>query len=564
MGRMFEKEIKFIIDFILNRIKKLGSFFTFEKLASAEIHPAIILYISNKLDYLIYEDRKKLLQNSAFDYSGSEIAKYFNLIGEEIKKNKRLALEDVKLLVTQAVTFNINYLVKPNGTLLKLIFEENKTRNINEIRIMLNYLYYYDYVRNVFLGYFSKRKILSLSETEFGLILNKIDKQMFGERTRDMIDNALVSIGDFFNEGGVNKTRISTQTIELFLKEKNLMEALFKLRRSIPADDKGKYDIEEIRKVIYSKDTVIIEPEKESEEISEEPSGELTAKKEISEQESEIVVEETFIEEPEIEIEEIPETEIKPAGKKETGKEEEKEIISEKDKIPEASPQNDFLSRYESELKSLKELEEKLNDLDKEEFSSIEYETEEEPEEEQIIEKEVEKEVKKEAEKEVKKEAKEIKKKTDKEAEKEKQVTQPGIESLTFEEIMSDREIQNSDENLGEEIDNKTFDELIIEEEEFIPISEKEETEAPETEVKGEVNEIMSSLTDKERERIIDNVFNKDKQDFVDTLEKITSASSYDEATEILKAVFLTYKVNLYSKDALTLTNAVSNYFNRD
>ena len=146
---MFEKEIKFIIDFTLNRIKKLGSFFTYEKLASAEVHPAIITYISAHLDYLIYDDRKKLLQNSAFDYSGSEISKYFNLIGEEIKRNKRLAFEDVKTLVTHAVTFNINYLVRPNWTLAKLIFADNNTRNVNEIKMMLNYLYFYDYIKIV-------------------------------------------------------------------------------------------------------------------------------------------------------------------------------------------------------------------------------------------------------------------------------------------------------------------------------------------------------------------------------------------------------------------------------
>ena len=268
---MFEKEIKFIIDFTLNRIKRLGSFFTFEKLASAEIHPAIILYISAQLEYLIYEDRKKLLQNSSFDYSGSEISKYFNLISEEIKKNKRLAFEDVKTLVSHAVTFNINYLVRPNWTLSKLIFDETKTRNVNEIKIMLNYLYYYDYVRNVFLGYFSKRKIISLSESEFESILNKVDKQMFGEHTRDLIDNALVSIGDFFNEGGLNKTRITSQMVEVFLKEKNLIEELFKLRRLITAEDKSKYDIEELRKILYSKDpfTLVAEEEVEDEVVEE-------------------------------------------------------------------------------------------------------------------------------------------------------------------------------------------------------------------------------------------------------------------------------------------------------
>jgi len=70
---MFEKEIQFISDFTLNKVKKLGSFFTFEKLFSANIHPAIVQYISAELDYLIYEDRKRLLNNSVFDYSGGEI-----------------------------------------------------------------------------------------------------------------------------------------------------------------------------------------------------------------------------------------------------------------------------------------------------------------------------------------------------------------------------------------------------------------------------------------------------------------------------------------------------------
>ncbi len=39
---MFEKEIKFIADISLNKIKNLGSFIRFEKLMSSEMHPAII------------------------------------------------------------------------------------------------------------------------------------------------------------------------------------------------------------------------------------------------------------------------------------------------------------------------------------------------------------------------------------------------------------------------------------------------------------------------------------------------------------------------------------------
>ncbi len=527
---MFEKEIKFIIDFTLNRINKLGSFFTFEKLASAEVHPAIILYISAQLEYLIYEDRKKLLQNSSFDYSGSEISKYFNLIGEEIKKNKRLAFEDVKTLVTHAVTFNINYLVRPNWTLSKLIFDEQKTRNVNEIRMMLNYLYYYDYVKNVFFGYFSKRKILSLSEVEFDMILGKIDRQMFNERTRDLIDNALVSIGDFFNEGGLNKTQVSPQTVEIFLKEKNLMEALFKLKRSIPSEDKQKYSIEEIRKILYAKEAVKVEKaEDKKADVSEK-----AASKQFK----------TAEEESDSGFESMREKTRKENLSEETGHEnedegvlnepkaatEKTELSNEKDKpLTGRVPQDEFLSRYETELKSLEELEAQLINLGKEADLSFN-----ELDEEKVVEQPEET-----------RETKELNTE----------------ESLTFEEIMSDKQvIQDTDSDY----DQTPSEELIIEEEEFNPFDDEEVKKQKSVSSEKRNNDILGFITDKEMEKIVANVFNEDEEDFVNTMEKISESASYDNATEILKAVFFSYKINPYSKDAVTLTNAVSNFFNQD
>jgi len=93
---MFEKEIKFISDFTLNKVKNLGSSFTFKKLSTAGLHPAIFTYISAELDYLIYTDRKKLLENSMFDYSGKTISEQFNKIGGEIKQNKLISYDDFK------------------------------------------------------------------------------------------------------------------------------------------------------------------------------------------------------------------------------------------------------------------------------------------------------------------------------------------------------------------------------------------------------------------------------------------------------------------------------------
>lgn len=524
---MFEKEIKFIIDFTLNRIKKLGSFFTYEKLASAEVHPAIILYISAHLDYLIYDDRKKLLQNSAFDYSGSEISKYFNLIGEEIKKNKRLAFEDVKTLVTHAVTFNINYLVRPNWTLAKLIFADNNTRNVNEIKMMLNYLYFYDYIKNVFLGYFSKRRILSLSETEFDMILGKIDHQMFNERTRDLIDNALVSISDFFNEGGVDKTQIPANNVELFLKEKNLMEELFKLRRSIPAEDKRNYDLEDIRRILYSKETVELKPGEDKKETVTREESKVEApepvkgKEEITPKEA-ISEEETVSEEPEP----FSESEEIPAGPEEAPEE---NIIEpeQEEKTVETEAKDDFLSRYQNELRSLEELEAQLTGQVKDEDSFFE-ELDEKREEEKP----------------------------------EQQDKRSDEQPMSFNEIKSEP-AEPQEETIEDEED--LSDELIIEEEEINAFDDYTEVQSEDktTPSSRKDKDILTFLSDKEVEKIVSNVFNEDEDDFVTTMENISESSGYDEATEILKAVFSSYKVNPYSRDAVTLTNAVSNYFDR-
>ena len=284
---MFEKEIKFISDFTLNKVKNLGSSFTFKKLSTAGLHPAIFTYISAELDYLIYTDRKKLLENSMFDYSGKTISEQFNKIGGEIKQNKLISYDDFKKLVNQAVSFNVNYVVRPKWSITKLIYNEQQFVSVEEMERMLNYLYYYDYIKNVLSAYLSKRKVLQLTLTEFDLILNKIDRELFKANSEELINNALLSIGDFFNIGGVDKNKISVQAVEILLKEKNLTDYLMKLHRAIPNGSKKKYDIEDIKNVFYS--TTPIEPDSISgydvEEVKlteEEPAAEVDEEENFS------------------------------------------------------------------------------------------------------------------------------------------------------------------------------------------------------------------------------------------------------------------------------------------
>lgn len=516
---MFQNEIKFIYDFVINRIKNLGDVFTIEKLLKAEIHPAIKKYIEAEIDFLIYDDRKKLLQNSIFDYTGNKIAKYFELISQEIKKSKRVNVEDIQKLVLQAVSFNANYVVRPKWSLVKLIFGNNKTISNEELLMMLNYIYYYDYLKNIIEAYLEKRKLLTISLTEFELILNKIDRELFQYDKQKLIDNALISIADFFSIGALSRTAVTIEATENYFKEKNLIDELIRLKRTFHEDVRKPIPIDDVKKVIYSSTPIIEQAESKEEKIvdsseksvEEKPSGEITTEKqteaadqskvsnievdkteEISESETPSVETSSEVEEILEGIEKELEVENESAEVEPLSEKEEQELLSFYDE--ELNKEDETPAEVNEIDSSLQELEQEMQDVLKDEI-----EISDEIEIEEVIE----------------------------------------FEKEDFDKIPPD--VQTS------QVDEST--ESVSKQEEKTPVRQKD---------------IFSFLSKKEIDKIIDSVFNSDSEDFASTIEKISECSNYEDAAEILKTVFTSYKVGELSKEAVLLTNAVARYFSQD
>lgn len=574
---MFEKEIKFIGDFCLNQVKYLGSNFTFQKITATELHPAIVRYISAELEFMIYSDRRKLLQHSYFDYSGKDISEHFRKINFEIKKTKRIAFDDAKKLILQAVSFNANYVVRPNWSLSQLIYNDQDTVSIDELEMMLNYIYYYEHLKKVLLAYLTKRNIVQISKTEFDLILKKIDQELVKSNAEQLIQNALASIGDYFNIGGVERNLVSPVAVEIFLKEKSLFTHLLKLRKGISDPSKRKYTIEAIKRSIYAEDVIEDKEEKEPEvEKDEENLGELADKYaqnldkagvediiNLDEEEALLALyEEELKESPSKEnnnfiaddnekeiIGEESETEIGDENIEEPDiKSPEKEIVTEmmedyfNGDLPEDESQNKSQEKVESKgdesaefvkerkVSSLEdELLEVFEDLDKEDIANKKVDA-------SPSESEVEKEIKLESD----------------------------IEEKSFE---TDEQIEIEEESTLTDEDSiiKNIEEATSTEEEASQ-DEKEFDEVESSEQTGEEKiirkkDLFGYLSKKETRKILSHIFLKDEEDFTNTVEKIMECGSYKEASDILRSVFSSYKVSPYAKDAVNFTNAVSNYF---
>ncbi|MGE5798059.1 MAG: hypothetical protein ACM34N_14845 [Ignavibacteria bacterium] len=467
---MFEKEVQFIADYSLNKVRKLGLSFTLNQLLNIQMHPAILQYISSEFDFLIYQDRKNLLQKSSFDYSGPEIAKYLKLISQEVKKNKIVSYDEIKKLVNQAVAFNASFVIRPNWTLTKLVFTENKKKSVEEFRMLINYCFYYDFVKKILLTYFDKKNIISINTAEFENILGKIDNQLSSEDLNSYLDHALYSISDFYNIGGINSEIIPLRTIEIFLKEKNLMDHLIKLKREFSSESKQRVSVEELKNHLISKDAL-----KPGHELSPVHPDEVSSVLEKENFDEEIVPPETNSELNEKPIEE--------------NNHEENENRFE--------PESHDLT---GEIKDLGDAADfNLNLSDTLNLTEIDKVSEENPAEPDM---------------------------KDSAEEKDKTIIMQKNEAGTF-----------------------------------VPEAEPESSVPKKINGKKIKKDIFSFLSDKEIEKIVEAVFNEDRDDFTNTMERISECNSYEDAADIIKSLFRTYKVNPYSKEAILLTDSVSNYF---
>lgn len=247
---MFEKEIKFISDLTSNQIKALGNYISIPQLQAAGVHPAIICYLEGEIDFLIFEDRQNLLKNSTFDYYGDRIDELFNAINAEIKKNKKFSQEYILKLVLHAVSFNVNFLTRPNWTLSRFLFDDGDEKSVIEIKQILKYLYYYDYLKNIILSYLSKKKIISLSKDELNDLFAKIDSIGIGSNYVTIIENMINSMSDFFNYQGSNKNLLPANAIESWFSDKALQNLWVNFSGKIKSNDKNWINQQELYKIV--------------------------------------------------------------------------------------------------------------------------------------------------------------------------------------------------------------------------------------------------------------------------------------------------------------------------
>lgn len=572
---MFEKETKFIYDLSMNHVKQLGSYMTFDQLAAGNLHPAIIKYISAEIDYLLYEDRQRLLSSSNFDYSGEEINKYFNLIGREIKKNRKFSLDHIGDLVLHAVSFTVNYLAQPNWSLIKLIFARDRVLKSAEVLQILKYVYYYGYTASLIEKYIIKKNLIAVDRAELEELLLKADREIFGDSPSKLVEIALLNMGEFSNIGSVSKTRIPLLMFELYLKEKHLNDYWDKLAASLGSDVKQTYEISELRKIINSplfirKDSrgdaleddrqvgllgLKTGNENDNDILNHGQEPENTDPDEKAEEADELELEAPFIMPDDLVFDssEDFQEDVNPADEKQEDKKQEDEIINSGLPDDEPADETDVVSSPEAdqtidsgipdEQTSGGDLTDTfIIDLDESPDSmEIQPENEDQPETDEII-------LEAEAGEEI---VAEIDPGPSEAEETLLNITDTGDEDSP-EPPFSDAEDEAADEY-------KENNELYQTE----PEAEQEELQAAMPPFKRD-KDISEFFSAREMRKITSGIFQEDIKSLAQTFDSVSKCSSYAEAEDILNTLFREKNVSPDSKLSRTLLKNIHKYFQQD
>lgn len=548
---MFENEIEFIYQYYINKIKSLDSFVTFGQLASAELHPALLQYVSAEIDYLIYEDRQKLLKESLFDYSGDEINRHFNQIGEEIKLTKKFSKEYITKLLFHATSFNVNYVVRPNWSLLQFIFENESEKQVAEVKQILNYLYYYPFYKRILINYFNKKHLYKITESELTGVLNRIDKINIENSFNGIIEESLNNIVSFVNSGEVGNNKISKEIIELFLWDKLISDPSNLIDKKLGSNSEEKFKIEDFKKIIFElKDE--IKHSLQEEQINIRESIERLSEDQNPNLEEEMVNKQIDFEDPEKDAIDVVE----------------EELVSPEDVEEMEYPDLDESERAESDkLKEVFDLVNEEEDLEESEYDYIDSENKLKISDDEIKDSylsdldEIENKLKIDL---SEKETESVDVNFD---DKEIEVVDT-IENV----IKDDDKVELMEEEAEEIEDNYTYEadehekdngesEIIDELTEQTEVQLLEEEQIEEPQFAKRFIDVSELLKKRKVTKIIEHVFDYDMEEFTKTLDKISECRDEEEAFEIIDSVAQDSYLDESSREIRTFKKIIADLF---
>lgn len=198
---MFEKEIDRLISLMIDRTIGNSDSTSVKEILAAEIPRPIQTLIRVDIEHKLEEELKNKFINSRFDFSHPEVIGLQNQINSILVLNYKFNRSEYLELIEDAIHLMINYLIRPQWTLLNYIYENTTQVSGDYIVKSLRMFSAYDYLKVLITKVIQEKNIKLMTSNEFQNLVWKCDREFIRRKDGYQIANITFAIYEFINYG---------------------------------------------------------------------------------------------------------------------------------------------------------------------------------------------------------------------------------------------------------------------------------------------------------------------------------------------------------------------------
>ncbi len=244
---MFDKETERMISTLVTRTIGTRGHITVRELFASDVPPCVQHYFYREVEQKLQREWKQFESTSHFPYAHPHVKQLQLEMASLLVMNYQFARNDYLSMAEDTIHLMVNYLVRPQWTLMNFLFNNKENIPVNLITAGMENFSEYRYYNTIVAGVLDVQRKTYCSVDEFSALLSRIDTEYGQRRNTDEMLQLISPLFALFNYGSESSAQqIEAQALLKFFEEKKLKSVTARLS----ADDREYLSADDVREVL--------------------------------------------------------------------------------------------------------------------------------------------------------------------------------------------------------------------------------------------------------------------------------------------------------------------------
>lgn len=247
---MLEQETEQILTSVKQRFTGLGDSIALKDILAANIPYPVKAFFRADVETMLLDELARYHKGSRFDSRHPEVQNLQQQINSILVMNYKFTREDFLQRLDDTVHLIVNYFIRPQWTLVSVLFEQEETLPSAALVKMFRYFGAYEYMKEIITQYINDKRIASFTKKEFATLLWKVDCEYVRRKSGDELAKALLPAYEFFDFPKTNgASTLPTKALIKYFEDKGVSSVVIRLAGEAE-QNKSAFTREELGRVL--------------------------------------------------------------------------------------------------------------------------------------------------------------------------------------------------------------------------------------------------------------------------------------------------------------------------